>query len=76
MIIPFERLAPETLESLIESFVCREGTDYGNSEVSFKTKVEDLKAQILANEVLIVFDDKTASINLLTKQQVTWALQA
>ena len=76
MIIPFERLAPETLESLIESFVCREGTDYGNQEISFKAKVDELKAQILANEVLIVFDDKTASINLLTRQQVTWALQA
>lgn len=76
MIIPFERLAPETLEALIESFVCREGTDYGSREVSFKAKVEELKSQILANEVLIVFDDKTDSINLLTRQELSWALQA
>lgn len=29
MLIPWQDLSPETLENLIESFVLREGTDYG-----------------------------------------------
>ncbi|WP_171489951.1 YheU family protein, partial [Acinetobacter baumannii] len=29
MLIPWQDLSPETLENLIERFVLREGTDYG-----------------------------------------------
>ena len=32
MLIPWQDLSPETLENLIESFVLREGTDYGEHE--------------------------------------------
>ena len=78
MIIPHERLAPETLQSLLESFICREGTDYGSNELSLQTKVDHLKQQVIANEVVIVFDDKSESINLLPRcdMDTGWALQA
>ncbi|WP_172825037.1 YheU family protein, partial [Escherichia coli] len=29
MLIPWQDLSPQTLENFIESFVLREGTDYG-----------------------------------------------
>ena len=32
MIIPWQELSTETLDNLIESFVLREGTDYGMQE--------------------------------------------
>ncbi|MGL5266903.1 MAG: YheU family protein, partial [Plesiomonas shigelloides] len=35
MIIPWQQLEPETLNNLLESFVLREGTDYGQQEMSF-----------------------------------------
>ena len=38
MIIPWQDLAPETLDNLIESFVLREGTDYGEQERSLEQK--------------------------------------
>ena len=38
MIIPWQDLAPETLENLIESFVLREGTDYGEQERTLEQK--------------------------------------
>ena len=31
MIVPWQDIAPETLENLISEFVLREGTDYGES---------------------------------------------
>ena len=34
MIIPFEQLDKDTLYNLIESYVLREGTDYGEQEFS------------------------------------------
>ncbi|MDU3718311.1 MAG: YheU family protein, partial [Klebsiella michiganensis] len=41
MIIPWQDLDPETLDNLIESFVLREGTDYGEHERSLTDKVAD-----------------------------------
>lgn len=38
MIIPWQELTPETLENLIESYVLREGTDYGAQEKACKIK--------------------------------------
>ena len=34
MIIPWQELEPETLRSIAESVVLREGTDYGFEELS------------------------------------------
>ncbi len=46
MIIPWQDLDPETLDNLIESFVLREGTDYGEHERSLADKVADVKQQL------------------------------
>ncbi|SPZ01389.1 Uncharacterised protein family (UPF0270) [Proteus mirabilis] len=39
MIIPWQELSTETLDNLIESFVLREGTDYGMQEKTLEQKV-------------------------------------
>lgn len=43
MLIPWQDLSPETLENLIESFVLREGTDYGEHERTLEQKVADVQ---------------------------------
>lgn len=70
MIIPHERLAPETLDSLIESFVNREGTDYGRVDFSLEEKLDQVRRQIHRGDVVIVFDYETESINLLPRHEV------
>lgn len=69
MIIPYQQLAPETLSAVLESFVLREGTDYGEQEVSLERKLEQLRGQLKNGELLLCFDEPTESINLLTLQQ-------
>ncbi|MGI1678356.1 MAG: YheU family protein [Cellvibrionaceae bacterium] len=77
MIIPHERLAPETLKSLIESFITREGTDYGFGEVSLESKVNQVTGQIQKSEVVIVFDDQSDSINLMPREDaINWRMDA
>jgi uncharacterized protein len=39
MDIPADQLKPELLRSIAEEFVTREGTDYGDMEVSLDEKV-------------------------------------
>ena len=67
--IPLEALSAEALSNLIESFVLREGTDYGSSEVLHDTKISQVRKQLERDEVKIVFDPSTQSVTLLTAQQ-------
>jgi len=78
MVIPYQRLAPETLVALIESFISREGTDYGVTEVALKSKVEQIKSQIVAEKVVIVYDQDSDTINLLRREELSmpWSMQA
>jgi uncharacterized protein len=63
--VPYLDLAPETLRSVIESFVLREGTDYGFRETSLDAKVAQVLAQLQRREAHIVFDPETDSVSIV-----------
>jgi len=65
--IPFDALNPATLNRLVESFVLREGTDYGPEEVELTDKVGQVMAQLRRGEVLVVYDAELESATLLTR---------
>ncbi len=65
--IPMEALSVETLHSVIESFVLREGTDYGRQEIELESKINQIKKQIQAGKVRIAFDPVSESVTLLTE---------
>lgn len=62
-------LSPSTLESLVEAFVLREGTDYGAAEVSFETKVSQVQRQLAEGLVQIAFDPNTETVTILTARE-------
>ena len=68
MKIPMDRLAPETLLALMEEFITREGTDYGETELELPEKVKRLHQQIASGKVVIVFDEVSESVLLLTAE--------
>lgn len=57
--IPPESLSPEALLGLIDAFILTEGTDYGESETSHETKVEQVRRQLLNGEAKIRFDPES-----------------
>lgn len=65
--IPPSRLEPALLEAIIETFVLREGTDYGAEEISLERKIAQVKRQIERGQVVIVFDEDSESCNLLRR---------
>ena len=67
MIIPWQDLAPETLDSLIESFVLREGTDYGEQERSLEQKVNDVKRQLKSGDVVLVWSELHETVNIMPR---------
>lgn len=69
--VPHTELAPATLRAVIESFVLREGTDYGERDVPFETKVLQVRRQLERREAEIVFDPNTESIDIVVRKPVT-----
>ncbi len=62
--VPVSELAPETLRALVESFVLREGTDYGVREFPLDLKVGQVLRQLQRGEARIVFDPATESVDI------------
>lgn len=58
-------LAPDTLRAVIESFVLREGTDYGLQETSLDDKVAQVLTQLRRGKAQIVFDPATESVTIV-----------
>lgn len=70
VVIPIERLAEETLWALIEDFVTREGTDYGQSETAIGTKKEQVLQQLKSGHAGIVYFPGDESFTLLTHLEI------
>lgn len=69
MIIPWQQISPETLENLIETFVLREGTDYGEQERSLNEKVADVRRQLERGDVVLVWSELHESINIMPRNE-------
>jgi uncharacterized protein len=63
--VPHTELSTELLQAVIESFVLREGTDYGEREFSLEDKVAKVIAQLKRGEAKIIFDPETDSVTIV-----------
>jgi uncharacterized protein len=70
MIIPIADLTEETLLNIIEGFVLREGTEYGQADVSLEDKVQQVLAQLKSGDVLLVYSELHETVNIIPKQQL------
>ena len=65
MRIPPDQLSAQALNAVIEEFITREGTDYGNREVPLEEKIRQIRAQIDRGDVIILYDSYSQSCNLV-----------
>jgi uncharacterized protein YheU (UPF0270 family) len=63
--IPHTELSADALLGVIESFVLREGTDYGDKDVPLERKVADVRRQLERREARIVFDPNTETVDIV-----------
>lgn len=68
MIIPWQSLNTETLNNVLDSFILREGTDYGERELTLAEKRQNLLAQLQADKVVIVWSELNESLDIKNKQ--------
>jgi uncharacterized protein len=62
--VPHTELDADLLRAVIESFVLREGTDYGEFEFSLDQKVARVIRQLERDEIHIVFDPESSSVDI------------
>ena len=75
MIIPYKQISPDALQGLIEEFITREGTDYGEEEISLAQKASQVERQLARGDIVIVFDSATESVSILTKHDASLMTQ-
>ena len=63
--VPHTALAPDILRAVIESFVLREGTDYGERELTLDEKVARVMALLERGEAKILFHPESAAVDIV-----------
>jgi uncharacterized protein len=65
IVVPYTELSADALRGVLESFVLREGTEYGERDVSLDQKVAQVTRQLQRREAQIVFDPETQTIDVV-----------
>ncbi|MBU8848606.1 MAG: YheU family protein [Desulfobacterales bacterium] len=63
--IPYDQLSQEALQGVIEEFVTRDGTDYGDIDVSLETKIFQVLGQLKSGKAVMIFDQKSETCTIL-----------
>lgn len=68
--VPWDAIDADTLHRLVEEFVTREGTDYGQVEIDLETKVQQIINGLKRRQWLIIVD--TAMENTHIVEAAEW----
>ena len=64
MHVPWRELSEAALQSVLEDFVTREGTDYGHETYTLERKVADVRAQLERGEAWLDFDPESETVTV------------
>ncbi|MDC0068191.1 YheU family protein [Gammaproteobacteria bacterium] len=62
--IPWKELSEDALMGIIEEFVTREGTEYGDSEISLEVKCQQVMRQLREGDAFITFDEELQTCSI------------
>jgi uncharacterized protein YheU (UPF0270 family) len=65
VVVPYTELAADLLHAVVESYVLREGTDYGEKEFSLEDKVAHVISRLKRGEARIVFDPESETVSII-----------
>lgn len=67
--IPHRELSQDALRGVIESFVLREGTDYGEQEFTLEQKVDHVLRQLDRGEAHVIFDPELETVDIVVSKR-------
>lgn len=65
VVVPYRDLSDDALRGVVESFVLREGTDYGERDVPHEQKIAAVLRQLERGEAKIFFDPADSSVTIM-----------
>jgi hypothetical protein len=63
--VPYDRIAPDTLSSLIAGFVSREWEEVGDTSATLDDKICQVRQQLLEKRAKVVFDLRSETCNIV-----------
>lgn len=70
-LIPFDSLETDTLNNILVEVVTRDGTDYGNYDVSLEQKCQQARLMLKNQQAFLVFDTESETIKLVSRDQMS-----
>lgn len=67
--IPLQELSAEAMQGVLEEFVNRDGTDYGEVELTLDQKVQQLSQQWRRADVVLVFDPESETTTFVSREE-------
>ena len=65
VIVPYQRLDEQTLNTMLKEFISREATDYGEAEMSEEHKFDELMQMLRTEKLAIAFDTTSETFSLI-----------
>lgn len=69
VLVPLQRLETDVLQALLEDYATRDGTDYGERELTTQEKVERLRRQLSAGDLQILYDADSEEWDIVHEAQ-------
>ena len=66
--VPTQRVEAQSLQALLEEFASRDGTDYGERELSLEQKARELQLQLERGELVLLYEVEAEQWDLLPRQ--------
>jgi len=66
--VPYDQIPADALRAMIEEFVTRDGTDYGEEEVSLEEKVAQMMSLLQQDKAVIWFDEITETLSIFHRE--------
>ena len=70
MPVPHAELSADALRGVIESFVLREGTEYGERDFTLDEKLAHVMHQLERGEAQIMFDPQSQSVDIVVTRKL------
>jgi hypothetical protein len=69
VMVPLQHLQSDVLQALLEEFVTRDGTDYGERERTLEEKVAQLHNQLRSGDLQILYDVDSEQWDVVARAQ-------
>ena len=70
VVVPMERINPETLRKMIEEFVTREWSELSDGDCTFEDKIEQVLQQLKDGRIKVVFDLTSETCNIVPADRI------